>query len=72
MDHQAAASCPSVIFLNSHSAWQDFHRALPVREPNSGILEFLFPGREIHVICQHQYNPHLDLTYLPKPLYISI
>lgn len=43
MAHQAAASCPHVIFLNSHSAWQASRRAAPASEPNSGAPKSLLP-----------------------------
>lgn len=57
MDHQAAASCPSVIFLNSHSAWQDFGRTLRASNANSGSLT-----------SRHLYSPHCwALDHLDHP-----
>lgn len=57
MDHQAAESCPSVIFPNSHSAWQDLGKTLRASNANSGSLT-----------SRHLYRPHCcALDHLDHP-----
>lgn len=67
MDHQAAASCPSVIFLNSQSAWQAFHWALPAREPQSGgLASLLWNKHSGDISAQHLTYPTFPtLSNLP-------
>lgn len=66
MAQQAAASCPHVIFLNSHSAWQASRRAPPASEPNSGAPKPLLPWNGHVCVTSHLriwYSFQLDLSH---------
>lgn len=55
---EAAASCPGVIFLNSHSTWQAVYRAFQAREVNSSVPGF-FLRIDIRMASLHAvHTPH--------------
>ena len=65
MAHQAAARCLSVIFLNSHSAWQVSNTAPPASEPNSGVFESLLPWNRHLCDISAQHSVQTPLGPIP-------